>query len=320
MPVTCGVPQGSVGGPTLFSIYLSGIKSILQRHSVKYHCYADDIQLYVSFPPSQSQALCSIHNLESCVEDICSWLSLYSLKLNCAKSEFLLFGSKVQLDKINVTSFKIADSVIPLSHSCRNLGITFDCTMSMSAHISNMCKSVRYQLRNVGLIRKYLTRPATEKIVHALISSRLDFGNGLLFHLPQTQLSKLQKLQNAAARIVTLTRKHTHITPVLKSLHWLPVESRITLKLLLLIFHCINGSAPIYNISLVKAYTPVRSLRSSNTCMLQVTKSSKSWGDRSFSHAGPTLWNDLPLQIRNISNLNIFKIKLKTTLFNLAYV
>ena len=79
------------------------------------------------------------------MEDICSWLSVYSLKLNCAKSEFLLFGSKVQLNNIDVTSFKIADSVIPLSHSCRNLGITFDCTMSMSGHISIVCKSVRYQ-------------------------------------------------------------------------------------------------------------------------------------------------------------------------------
>ncbi len=80
-----------------FPYTLSGLKSILQRHSVKYHCYADDIHLYVSFPPNQCQALLTIQNLESVVEDICSWLSLNSLKLNCEKPEFILFGSKAQL-------------------------------------------------------------------------------------------------------------------------------------------------------------------------------------------------------------------------------
>ena len=88
----------------------------------------------------------------------------------------------------------------------------------MSAQIQNVSKSVRYQLRNLGFIRKYLNRSATEKITHALITSRLDFGNALLFSLPHNLLAKLQKLQNSAARVVTLSNKHSHITAVLKSL------------------------------------------------------------------------------------------------------
>ena len=100
----------------------------------------------------------------------------------------------------------------------------------------------RYQLRNLGFIRKYLNRSATEKITHALISSRLDFGNGLLFSLPHNLLAKLQRLQNAAARVVTLSNKYSHITPVLKSLHCLPVEKRVVFKIILLLFHCIHGS------------------------------------------------------------------------------
>ena len=69
-----------------------------------------------------------------------------------------------------------------------------DSTMTMSSQISSICKLVRvwYQLRNLGFIRKYLTRSAGEKIVHALISSRLDFGNALLYNLPQTKLAKIQ--------------------------------------------------------------------------------------------------------------------------------
>ena len=148
----------------------------------------------------------------------------------------------------------------------------------MSAQITSICKPIRYQQHNVGFIRKRLTRAASEKIVHALISSRLDFGNVLLYNLPQTKLAKLQKLQNAAARIVTLTKKHTHITPILKSLHWLPIEQRIKFKILLSVFHCVQGSAPQYNLSLVNTYNPTRALRSADSGLLTVPACRKSWG------------------------------------------
>ena len=122
--------------------------------------------------------------------------------------------------KIKVPSIKIGDVTISALESCRNLGIIFDSTMSMSAHISSVCKSVRYYLRNLGIIRKYLTRSATEKIVHAFISSRLDFGNAHFFQLPQSQLTRLQRLQNAAARLIMLSKlkDHNHTNPLFSSL------------------------------------------------------------------------------------------------------
>ena len=161
------------------------------------------------------------------MNDVHSWLNSHSLKLNSAKSEFLLFGSKTQLSKIDINSISFSGMTINVSQTCRNLGVMLDCNMTMSNQIPSICRSVRYQLRNIGFIRKYLNRSSTEKLVHDLISSRLDFGNSILFNLPQTQLSILQRLQNAAARIITLSKKHTHITPILKSLHWLQVRDRI---------------------------------------------------------------------------------------------
>ena len=169
------------------------------------------------------------------------------------------------------------------------------------------------------MIRKYLTRSSTEKIVHALISSRLDFCNSILYNLPQTEVYRLQKLQNTAARIVTLTRKINHITPVLKSLHWLPVEYRSKFKILLLVFHCLRGSAPEYNSALFKHYNPGRHLRSSNSSLLVVPKTNTSWGDRSFAHAGSTLWNELPQPLKDVSTVNSFKSSLKTYLFLQAF-
>ena len=149
----------------------------------------------------------------------------------------MLFGSKSQLSKLNIDSISISGNPITISDSCRNLGVIFYSQMSMSNQITSICKSVRYQLRNIGFIRKYLTRSATEKLVHSLISSRLDFGNGLLYNIPNSKLTKLQKLQNSAARIVSLSKKHNHITPVLKDLHWLPLKDRIVFKILLLVYH-----------------------------------------------------------------------------------
>ena len=243
-------------------------------------------------------------------------MNSHFLKLNNEKTEFVLFGSKVNLSKIDIHAILIPDTVIGASDSCRNLGVMLDSTMSMSAQISSICKSVWYQLRNLGLIRKYVTRSAAEKIVHALISSRLDFGNALLYNLPQTKLAKMQRLQNAAAWIVTLTRKYTHITPILKSLHWLPIEQRIKLNILLSVFHCVQGSAPQHNLLLINVYNPVRSLRSADSGFLVIPACNKSWGERAFARAGPSLWNSLPPHLRNTSSKESFKIELKTYLFH----
>ena len=138
------------------------------------------------------------------------------LQLNHSKCKFMLFGSKSQLKNSDIDSISISGNDNPLSNSCRNLGVIFDSQMSTSDQNTSICKSVRYQLRNIGFIRKYLTRSATEKLVQSLISSRLDFGNGLLYNLPNSQIAQLHKLQNAAARIVSLSSKCSHITPILK--------------------------------------------------------------------------------------------------------
>ena len=319
LPLQCGVPQGSVGGPTMFMLYLTGLRNIFLQHSLSYHIYADDIQIYTSFKPNRNDAASAIHNLERCVDDVHIWLNSHSLKLNLAKCEFIMYGSKPQLEKISINSVTLAGHVVPSSTACRNLGVFLDSHMTMSTQIQRISQSVRYQLRNLGFIRKYLTRNATEKITHALISSRLDFGNALMFGLPQNALVKLQKLQNAAARIVTLTNKHSHITPVLKSLHWLPVEQRVIFKILLLLFHCIHGSAPFYNTSLIHQYAPSRSLRSQNFGLLVIPKIKTKWGERTFAHAAPSAWNSLPRTIKDSSSVEMFKSNLKTYMFNLAY-
>ena len=141
----------------------------------------------------------------------------------------------------------------------------------------------------------FLSRHDLEKAIHALISSRLDYCNALYVGVSQTSLSRLQLVQNAAARLLTNTNRRMHITPVLNSLHWLPVLYRIDFKLLMFVFKALNGLAPSYLSELLTVRNPSRALRSTNQLLLEVPRSKyKHWGDRAFSVAAPRLWNKLP--------------------------
>ena len=158
------------------------------------------------------------------------------------------------------------------------------------------------------------------KVVHAFITSRLDYCNGLMYGIPQTLLRKLQYIENTAARIVSNTPRREHITPILKALHWLPVKQRIKFKILLLTFKALHNLAPSYMRDLIEWYTPAKDLRSSNQKLLHdpVTRL-KTVGDRAFSKASPTLWNPMPITIKSALTLDSFKSRTKHQLFLEAF-
>ena len=166
-----------------------------------------------------------------------------------------------------------------------------------------------------------MTPSAAKTLIHAYITSRLDYCNGLLYRLPTNLVAKLQSILNTAARLVTITRKYEHITPVMINLHWLPIQYRIQFKLLLLIYKSLLGLAPSY-LSDKLSLRPNKGLPSDIQLLLNVPVSTlrlKFYGDRAFSVAGPTLWNALPKNIRLCATLAAFKTNLKTYLFKKAY-
>lgn len=193
--------------------------------------------------------------------------------------------------------------------------------MTMSPYIKNLCKNLYFQLHKIGSIRKYLSFDVSKILITSLILSKLDFCNSLLAGLPKESIHHLQILQNIAAKIITQRRKHDHVTPILKELHWLPIAERIIYKVCLTCYKSINNMSPNYLTNMVTQYLPSRSLRSSidTTILCKPNIKYKSYGQRSFHYFGPHVWNDIPKTIRESKSVESFKQKLKTYLFNKVY-
>ena len=226
--------------------------------------------------------------VELCVKEIGNWMLRNKLKLNQDKTELLLTSSNYR-PRPPLDFIRVGEEVIKFSKQARNLGVGFDQYLDFKGHVKITCKSA---FCSIAKIRRYLSQSTTEAIVHAYITSRLDYCNALLYGLPKYLINRLQLLQNLAAHLVTLTRRQEHITPILRSLHWLPVHYRIVFKILLLNYKVLNGLAPDYIKDLLKYNDSRRTLRSSNNRLLDEPRANlKTYGERALSVAAPRLWN-----------------------------
>lgn len=313
----CGVPQGSVLGPVMFTLYTAPLGTLLSKRGL-YHTYADDTMMYLIFKPNQLDN--KVRYMEETARIVRSWMATNSLKMNDSKTEVMLVTPKHLLSKLHCPDLEIGAQVIQPSRTARSLGVHFDNQLSMEHHVNTVCRSAYMHLHNLHKIKPYLDNISLERLIHAFITTKLDYGNAVLLGYPQTLLQKLQRVQNSAARMLTGTSRYQHITPVLYDLHWLPVVQRIHFKVAVLLFKSKNHLAPIYLEELVQPYVSTRTLRSSDSELLRVpfTRSSLV-AQRAFSVAGPTLWNTLPAELRQCNELTSFKRLLKTFLFKQFY-
>ena len=314
----CGVPQGSVAGPLEFIMFSAPLQELISAHGVSSVAYADDTQLYVTFDPADRAS--AVSKIEACICDVKSWAVQNKLVLNDSKTEIIFFSSRFTTS-VSPPTFQIGQCTVTPSPAAKNLGVFMDSSLNMRKHIDHICKTALMAIRKISKIRQYLDYDTATRLVHALVSSRLDSCNSLLYGLPDKDLAKLQRIQNIAARLICRVPPSHHITPILQNLHWLPVNTRIAYKINLLTYKSKAGLSPTYLSDLLYEYVPSRTLRSSSQSLLQLPRRipSKSYGQRSFSYAAPSLWNNLPQQVRTANNVNIFKSRLKTHLFNAVY-
>uniref|UniRef100_A0A3Q3JTY3 Reverse transcriptase domain-containing protein n=1 Tax=Monopterus albus TaxID=43700 RepID=A0A3Q3JTY3_MONAL len=313
-PLLSGVPQGSILGPLLFSLYLLPLGSIFRKHGVSFHCYADDVQIIM---PLTKKDTYSIQPLLACLADIKAWMSLNCLKLNDAKTEVIVFGRNMSGDPPPVDLGFLGQYVRSVVN---DLGFRIDSDLRMESQINAVVKSGFFYLRQLVKLKPFLSRQHLETVIHAFVTSRMDYCNALYAGVGQSGLARLQRVQNAAARLLVGGRKKDHITPVLASLHWLPVHFRVRFKILLFVYKSLNGLAPSYLVELLHPYNPSRCLRSADQLLLEAPRARrKTRGDRAFAVIGPNLWNALPLYIRQAPSLPTFKSYLKTYFYSLAF-
>ena len=286
---------------------------------VSHHLFADDMQLYRSGRISEIGNI--RYQLCRCVTDIRDWCSSRRLQLNASKTELQWFGSRANLRKLSSADLTLSvdDDVIKPVTIVRDLGVYLDAELTMKQHINRVVSSCFFQLRRLRQIRRSAGEEVTKRLVTALVLSRLDYCNAALAGLPESTIRPLQRVQNAAARLITNTKPSDHITSVLMRLHWLSIKSRIVYKLCLQMHLILTNQCPDYMAGMVQltaANLLPPGLRSAISRLLYWKPVLKTkFDERAFSYAGPAAWNSLPDYIPSDQNTNSLKKLLKTHLF-----
>ena len=235
--------------------------------------------------------------------------------INSTKTLIMIVAPPSVQERIHIKGTFVGDHCICFVSEAKNLGFILDSIMCFNTQVKKVIKGCYASLRKLSRIKRFLSRDELLLLTVTLVFSQMDYCNSLYYRLHSDTLHMLQVVQNNAARLVAKVNRFDGISTemLLKQFHWLRVKERIEYKLITIVFKCLHGLAPVdLSSSIVQS-------KSERTYKLNVPSFNCRYGERSFSVAGPRLWNDLPLCIRSTSNLVNFKKLLKTHLFKKCY-
>ena len=237
----------------------------------------------------------AIPKLNTCLADIRRWMITNKLKINDSKTEFIVFRPPQLRCDLSSLSVNVVESMIAQSSKVRDLGVIFYQFLNFDDHITAICRSTHFHIRN---IRNLLSYDACSTIIHALISCRLDYCNSIMYDVPRSKTDRLQRLQNQCVRILTKSPRREHITPVLMKLHGLKIQDRIIYKMLMLTYKSYYNMAPPYLCELINkkeshVNTRLRTIHH-QLIMPPISKDcSNTFIEHSFIYVAPCEWNKL---------------------------
>ena len=303
-----GMGQGTILSPDLFNIYIRSIRKIVERIKFLIFGFADDHQLLKKFLPS-NQRFALDDDLSECFKEISKWMNYFFLRLNCLKTKILVFKPPSIRNELIIEGTFIENECIRFVHSCKNLGVILDDELTFEEQVTKVVQTCFLIIKKIAKVKEFLTVEQLRTVVSAHILSRLDYCNSLYCGINSGFLDKLQYVQNSASRLIYGSTALTTEERIRKC-HWLKINERVTYKIDLTVHKCLYGNAPKC-LSELLSYTS-----SERTRKLIEYKCNGRFGNRAFIRMGPKMWNVLPKQIRTEENVDVFKKKLKTYLFD----
>ena len=221
--VKFSAPQGSVLGPKFFNIYVQSQPKVFRKCGFKTSSFADDSNVMKTFSISFQHNVLK-NDVAECIHNIIYWMNAHFLKINPDKTELILLHPQSLQKEIIIGGTIIGQQCVRFSDEVKNVGVWLDKNLSMDKHVNSIVSHCYKLLKDIGRVRNVFSKKHTEMLVHAVISSRLDYCNSLFFNMSKGNLYKLQKVQNAAARLIVRKNRRHSITDILKELHWLIIE------------------------------------------------------------------------------------------------
>ena len=303
LTVSHGVPQGSILGPVLFSLYMNDLPDIITNCSVE--SYVDDTKLFLSFVTKDKVDALSL--IAQDLKRVAEWCCANRLLINPHKTKFMLFGTRQLVGRLNNITIPFLGNDLSPSSSCKDLGVVFDSSLSFNDHIEYLSSSLLGKLCQVNRVRHLFTKDVLLVILNSLVFSKLFYCSTVWSGTSQQNIYKLQLLQNFAARILTGKRKYDHISPTLKELGWLPIKDMLKLRDVTMVYKCLHGLAPDYLGSKLIKRSTIHDYNTRKKDNININLKRTSTAQRSFFDHAITSWNNLSEETKNSTSVNSFK-------------
>ena len=312
LPLEFGVPQGSILGPVLFTIYVNDLLSVPKRCLSA--SYVDDCKLYLSFSPAELPA--SILALNEDLTRISQWCCKNSLLINPDKTKVLTIGVPQLLKKLALFSITLFDKEITPVPVVKDLGVFLDTCLSYNEHITETASKCLFKLYQINRIKHLLDRKTLLLVINSFVFNKLQYCSTVWSNTSSSNIDKLQKVQNFAGRIILGLRKYDYISDGLRSLKWLPIREKLILNDATMMHKCINKLVPDHLADMFKLRSQVhnRQTRSSGALNIPLCRLSK--GQRSFAFRGAKLWNSLNDNIKSLKCPRNFRRHLANVLLS----
>lgn len=303
LPLHNGVPTGSILAPLLFSIYLLGLPASLLN--CKYHLYADDLQIYITF--KSIDLVGAVNLVNSDLQRLSLWTQLRCLKINPAKTQCMLLGNPKATARVMNSSpppILINNSIVPYSQDrIKDLGVWIDPALTWSPHISSICQKVHFSLHSLSKLKHLAPLSVKKFLINSLIMPLFDYCDVVYSSCREIDAIRLQRAANYCIRFIFGAKRSDHISPLLGQLGWLRLDKRRKLHSLLVLHKLLNDSSVHYLVDKVNTLNTSR-----NGILLEIPRHKTAHYSRHFKIDSARLWNALPAEIRSLTG-SAFKNK-----------